>query len=257
MKPLRVLVVDDEPLARTGLRALLRQDPELECVGECPDGQAAIEAIESLAPPPDLVLLDVQMPEIDGFGVIRAIGPERMPPVIFVTAYEEFALAAFRVHALDYLVKPFTDAAFVAALDRAKRLVRDGQLKQLTDRLTDLVGAVPRQEYLSRITVRVAQRVQIVRVGEIDWIEAADYCAKLHVGSNLHVVRISLAALERLLDPTSFVRVHRSAIVNLDRIKEIVSDASGDGTVVLSDGTKVRLARSRRSAVDRLLGRAL
>ena len=254
MTRLRVLVVDDEPLARTGLAALVRKDPELECIGECGDGQAAIEAIESLKP--DLVLLDVQMPEIDGFGVIRAIGPEQMPPVIFVTAYEEFAVHAFRVHALDYLVKPFSDAALASALDRAKGIVRDGQLQQLTQRLTDLVGAVPQPTYLSRITVRVAQRMQVVRVAYIDWIEAADYCAKLHVGGNIHVVRVSLGALERLLDPSTFVRVHRSAIINLERLKEIVSDSSGDGTIVLTDGTKVRLARSRRAAVDRLLGRA-
>lgn len=250
----RVLVVDDEPLARTGLAALVRNDPELDCVGECGDGQAAIAAIASLTP--DLVLLDVQMPEIDGFGVIRAIGPEQMPPVIFVTAYEKFAVQAFRVHALDYLVKPFSDAALAKALDRAKRIVRDGQLQQLSERLRGLVGAMPQASYLSRLTVRVAQRVQVVRVADIDWIEAADYCAKLHVGAGVHVVRVSLGALERLLDPASFVRVHRSAIINLDRLKEIVSDSSGDGVIVLSDGTKVRLARSRRPAVDRLLGRA-
>jgi len=252
--PLRVLVVDDELLARSGLRELIGHDPDLECVGECGDGQAAIEAIEALKP--DLVLLDVQMPEIDGFGVIRAIGAERMPPVIFVTAYEEFALQAFRVHALDYLVKPFTDVALATALDRAKRMVREGQLQQLTERLGSLVGAIPRPEYLSRITVRVAQRLQIVRVADIAWIEAADYCAKLHVGATVHVVRVSLGALERLLDPTTFVRVHRSAIINVDRLKEIESDSSGDGVIVLADGTKVRLARSRRAAVDRLLGRA-
>lgn len=254
MTNLRVLVVDDEPLARTGLADLVRQDAELECVGVCGDGQAAIEAIESLKP--DLVLLDVQMPEIDGFGVIRAIGPGRMPPVVFVTAYEEFALQAFRVHALDYLVKPFTDQALATALARVKRIVRNGQLHHLTARLTDLVGAVPRQEYLSRLTVRVAQRLQVVRVVDIDWIEAADYCARLHIGSSAHVVRVSLGALERLLDPTTFVRVHRSAIVNLERLKEIVSDSSGDGVIMLADGTKVRLARSRKAAVDRLLGRA-
>ncbi|HEV2672423.1 MAG TPA: LytTR family DNA-binding domain-containing protein [Gemmatimonadales bacterium] len=254
MNPLRVLVVDDEPLARTGLRELIRRDPELECLGDCGGGQAAIEAIERHKP--DLVLLDVQMPEIDGFGVIRAIGPERMPPVIFVTAYEEFALDAFRVHALDYLVKPFSDAALAAALDRAKRFVRDGQLQQLAERLTGLVHQAPNPQHLSRITVRLGQRQQIVRVTDIDWIEAADYCAKLHVGATVHVVRVSLGALERLLDPTSFVRVHRSAIINVDRLKEIESDSSGDGTIVLADGTKVRLARSRRAAVDRLLGRA-
>jgi two-component system LytT family response regulator len=254
MKSLRVLIVDDEPLARTGLRELVKRDPELECVGECGDGQAAIEAIESLTP--DLVLLDVQMPEIDGFGVIRAIGPDRMPPVIFITAYEEFALAAFRVHALDYLVKPFTDAGLAAALDRAKRVVRTGHLQELTARLTGLVQQTPHTQYLSRITVRLGQRQQVVRVAEIDWIEAADYCARLHVGVTTHVVRVSLGTLERLLDPASFVRVHRSAIINVDRIREIVSDNTGDGVIALADGTKVRLARSRRSAVDRLLGRA-
>jgi two-component system LytT family response regulator len=255
MNRLRVLVVDDEPLARAGLAALVRTDAELEWIGECGDGQAAIEAIESLKP--DLVLLDVQMPEIDGFGVIRAIGPERMPPVIFVTAYEAFALQAFRVHALDYIVKPFSDAALAEALARAKRIARDGQLRQLAERLERFVGALPRQEYLARITVRVAQRMQIVRVVEIDWIEAADYCAKLHVGTSDYVVRVSLGALERLLDPASFVRVHRSAIVNLERITEIVSDGTGDGEVVLGDGTRVRMARSRRAAVERVLGKAL
>ncbi len=245
MNRLRVLVVDDEPLARAGLAELVRTDAELEWIGECGDGQAAIEAIESLKP--DLVLLDVQMPEIDGFGVIRAIGPERMPPVIFVTAYEAFALQAFRVHALDYIVKPFSDAALAEALERAKRIARDGQLQQLAERLGRFVGALPRHEYLSRITVRVAQRMQIVRVGEIDWIEAADYCAKLHAGTSDYVVRVS--------DPAAFVRVHRSAIVNLERIKEIVADGSGDGMIVMGDGTRVRLARSRRAAVERMMGR--
>lgn len=248
MTRLKVLVVDDEPLARMGLAELVRHDPELECIGECGDGQAAIDSIESLKP--DLILLDVQMPEIDGFGVIRAIGAERMPPVIFVTAYEEFALEAFRVHALDYIVKPFSDAALAEALTRAKR----GHLQHLTSQLSALVRT--RQDYLTRITVRVAQRMQIVRVADIDWIEAADYCARLHVGTNSYVVRVSLGALERLLDPTLFVRVHRSAIINLERMKEIISDDSGDGLIVLSDGARVRLARSRRAAVDRLLGRA-
>ncbi len=253
-----MLVVDDEPLARSGLRALIGNDAELECVGDCADGQAAIEAIESLKP--DLVLLDVQMPEIDGFGVIRAIGAERMPAVIFVTAYEEFALEAFRVHALDYLLKPFTDAELAATLARAKRLIRDEGIQQLTERLSELAQSVrPEARYLSRLTVRVAQRVQIVRVSDIDWIEAADYCAKLHVGTSVHVVRVSLGALERLLDPACFVRVHRSAIINLDRIREIVSDGSGagDGVVVLVDGTRVRMARSRRAGVERVLGKAL
>jgi len=138
-------------------------------------------------------------------------------------------------------------------------LVREDQVQQLTERLQDLVGAVQRPEsrYLSRITVRVAQRVPIVPVNEIDWIEAADYCARLHAGGSAHVVRVSLGALERLLDPALFVRVHRSAIVNLDRIREIVSDGNGDGAVVLADGTRVRMARSRRAAVERVLGKAL
>ena len=256
MKPLRILIVDDEPLARTGLVALVRKDPELDVVGDCADGQSAVEAIEALKP--DLVVLDVQMPEIDGFGVIRAIGPQHMPPVIFVTAYEAFALDAFRVHAVDYLVKPFSDAALAAALDRAKRIVREDQLHQLAQRLADLVGSVhrPGASYLSRIVVRGAQRAHVVQVGDIDWIEAADYCVKLHAGGGVHVVRVSLGALERLLDPTAFVRVHRSAMINVDRLREIVPDSSGDATAVLADGTRVPLARSRRPALDRILGRA-
>jgi len=162
------------------------------------------------------------------------------------------------VHALDYLLKPFSDAELAAALERAKRLIQDSGVQQLTERLNDLLGSVrPESRYLSRITVRVAQRVQIVRVAEIDWIEAADYCAKLHVAGSVHVVRVSLGALERLFDPASFVRVHRSAIISLARIREMLSDSRGDGVVVLADGTKVRMARSRRAAVERVLGKAL
>lgn len=259
MNPLRVLVVDDEPLARSGLRRLLSGDPDLECVGDVADGQAAVAAIQTLRP--DLVLLDVQMPEIDGFGVIRAVGPERMPAVIFVTAFEQFALDAFRVHALDYLVKPFTDEALAAALERAKRLVRGDQMHDLARRFADLVESIPSPgggiQYLCRLTVRIAQRTLVVRVADIDWIEAADYCARLHVGPAVHIVRVSLTALERMLNPAQFVRVHRSAIINLDRLKEIVMDAGDDGTVVLMDGTTVRLSRTRRAQLDRVLGKAL
>jgi two-component system LytT family response regulator len=255
VKPLRVLIADDEPLAREGLRRLVAEDPDLEVGGEAADGRAAAAAIRDLRP--DLVLLDVQMPELDGFAVIRDVGLAHMPPVIFVTAYEEFALDAFRVAAVDYLVKPFADARFAAALDRAKRLIRGGDLQTLTERLQHLLDAVGPgdQSYLARFVVRTGDHTHVVRAADVDWIEAADYCARLHAAGAVHVIRASLSGLERQLDPAQFFRVHRSAMVNLDRIQRIDTDRSGEATVVLAGGTRLKLAHSRRDALERVLGR--
>jgi two-component system LytT family response regulator len=263
MKRVRVLVVDDEPLARAGVIRLLGRDPELEVIGEAGDGAAAVAAITDHRP--DLVILDVQMPEMNGLEVIRAVGPDRMPPVIFVTAHDEFAVQAFEVHAADYLLKPFRDDRLGEAIARAKQQRTSRDLDRLASRLSavlqavDGVGAGAGGDggYLDRLVVKTAGHAHLVRVADIDWIEAADYCAKLHVGGRRHVIRESMTSLEQRLDPRRFFRIHRSAIVNLDRVKEIEPFIRGDQVVVLSDGTKLKLSRGRREELETRLGQSL
>ncbi|HEV8357760.1 MAG TPA: LytTR family DNA-binding domain-containing protein [Gemmatimonadales bacterium] len=255
---LRVIVVDDEPLARSGVADLVRKDAGLEVVAECADGLSALEAIERLRP--DLVLLDVQMPELDGFEVLRRLDPARRPAVIFITAFDEFAVRAFDVHALDYLVKPFDDARFAEALERAKRAVGagGGELSRRLDALlTQLAAGGTLEEYRNRIVVKTAGRVFFIRVEDLDWIEAADYCVKLHTGGKSHVIRDSMSALEERLDPRRFFRANRSAIVNLDRVREIQPYTRGDQVVLLQDGTRVKLSRARRLELEERLGQSL
>jgi two-component system LytT family response regulator len=272
--PIRVLIVDDELLAREGLKKLCERDPDIEVVGECADGRAAVAAIEQIEP--DLLLLDIQMPSMDGFEVLSAVGPERMPQVIFVTAYDQFALRAFEVHALDYLLKPFSDRRFFDAIARAKQAMRQAGQNDLRARLLALLEAVGFEEqwvgelphagmdartaipsFASRIAVKDRGRVVLVRTDEIDWIEAADYCAKLHVRENAYVIRESMKSLAARLDPAHFFAVSRSAIVNLDRVREIQSFARGSHIVILSDGTRVTLSRARREVLERRLGQSL
>jgi two-component system LytT family response regulator len=267
-RAIRVLVVDDEPLARSGIADLVARDPELEVVGQCRDGQAAVRAIRELAP--DLVLLDIQMPEMDGFQVIQQIGPEQMPAVIFITAYDQFALQAFEVHALDYLLKPFDDERFAAALARTKRALMNTEMGQLSQRLLGLLdtagigpapatelGPVPGQPYLSRLVVKNAGKVIFVRVDEIDWIEAADYYVRLHVARKSHLLRETMSALEDRLDPARFFRVHRSAIVNLDRLVEIQPYFHGEHVLLLQDGSKLKLSRSRKEKLEAVLRQSI
>ncbi len=270
---IRVLIVDDEPLAREGLRKLCERDPEIEVVGECADGRAAVAAIEQVEP--DLLLLDIQMPNVDGFEVLSAVGPDRMPQVIFVTAYDQFALRAFEVHALDYLLKPFSDKRFFDAIARAKQAIHQAGQSDLRARLRALVEAVGLEErvvpetagakadpraaipsFASRIAVKERGRVVLVRTDDIDWIEAADYCAKLHVREKAYVIRESMKSLAARLDPAHFFAVSRSAIVNLDRIREIQSFARGSHIVILNDGTRVTLSRARREVLERRLGQS-
>jgi two-component system LytT family response regulator len=272
--PIRVLIVDDEPLARTGLQKLCERDSEIEVVGECADGRAAVAAIEQVEP--DLLLLDIQMPVMDGFEVLRAVGPDRMPQVIFVTAYDQFALRAFEVHALDYLLKPFGDKRFFDAIARAKQAIHQAGSSDLRARLLDLLEAVGLEEqdgagpthaavnssntthpFVSRIAVKERGSVFLVRTDEIDWIEAADYCAKLHVRGKVHIIRESMRSLAARLDSAGFFAVSRSAIVNLDRIREIQPFSRGSQIVILTDGTQVTLSRSRKEALARLLGQSL
>jgi two-component system LytT family response regulator len=229
MSTIRTMLVDDEPLARTNLLVLLRADPEIEIVGECGSGFAAIDEVRRLAP--DLLFLDVQMPGCDGFDVLEALGAAAPPAIVFVTAYDRYALKAFEVEALDYLLKPFDDARFQRTLARAKEQIRRNQ---------DAARKV------ERLIVRAAGRVSFLRVSEIDWIEAADYYACLHVAGRSHLLRRKMSDLERDLDPACFCRIHRSTIVNRDRIRELKLNSGGEYDVVLRDGTRLRLSRRYR-----------
>ena len=260
--PLRVVVVDDEPLARSGMCGLLARDPELSVVAQCADGAEAVAAIAGLKP--DLVLLDVQMPEMDGFEVLREVGPARMPVVVFVTAFDRFALRAFDVAAVDYLLKPFDDERFDLAIARAKHAVRNAEAGELGRRLMRLVErqgapvaeAPPAAEparHASRLVVKSAGRTVFVRVDEVDWIEADDYYAKLHVGEKTHLLRETMGSLEARLEPTRFFRLHRSAIVNLDRVREVQFLFGGEHVVILHDGTKLKLSRNRLEKLEAML----
>lgn len=252
----RVLIVDDEPLARERVRSLLQGVTEIECIGECADGISAVATIRKDAP--DIVLLDVQMPELDGFGVIAQLSGGKMPAVIFVTAYDRFALKAFEVHAVDYLLKPFDKERFLTALNRAIDQVKRQQAGELSQRLTALLAEVrPEQKpkQLDRIAVKSSGRVVFVKVEEIDWVEAADNYVSLHVGTETHLHRETMASIEGQLSPEKFMRISRSTIVNMDRIKELQPLFHGEYTVILRNGTKLTLSRSYREKLDQLMGR--
>ncbi|HJR62956.1 MAG TPA: LytTR family DNA-binding domain-containing protein [Gemmatimonadaceae bacterium] len=238
----RALIVDDEPLARLRLRTLLADETDVTVVGECADGGRAIDEIE--ANRPDLVFLDVQMPELSGFDVIEAVGPSRMPLVVFVTAYDQYALEAFRVHALDYLLKPFEDERFRATMQRARerlKVARPGSDARVRALVDDMASA---RRYIQRLVIRSAGRVYFVRVDDIDWIEAADNYVRLHVGRTSHLLRQTLKDLEQQLDPERFMRIHRSTIVSLDRIQELQPWFHGEYIVILRDGTRLRTSRT-------------
>ena len=260
----RALIVDDEPLARRGIRQLLERSDDIEVVGECRNGRETLAALDTLAP--DLVFLDVQMPELDGFEVIRARGPALMPHVIFVTAYDEFAVRAFETHALDYLVKPVNEARFAAALARVRERMRFAEALELTRRIGDLLASHERRGDAGeavrsplvparRLVVPTSDGELVLDVDEIDWIQAEDYYAAVHARGRRHLIRESLASLGERLDPDQFVRVHRSAIVRLDRVREMRAGTTGESTLVLRDGTRVPVSRRRREQVAELIRR--
>jgi len=267
--PVRTLIVDDERMARKRIRTLLAADADVDVVGECGNGRDAVAAIRERTP--DLVFLDVQMPELDGFAVVQAIGAHRMPVTVFVTAFDQYALKAFEAHALDYLTKPFDRDRFQTSLGRAKQQVqlrsaspappdeattlpptpaspvRDSQLD---DRLAAMLAEFERrQRYTDRLIVKSAGRVVFLRVEEIDWIEAAGSYVRLHVGRDAHLLHEGIAALATRLDPGRFARVHRSTIVNLDRVRELQPWFHGDAVAILRDGTKLQVSRTYRDAL--------
>jgi two-component system LytT family response regulator len=254
MPPIRVVVVDDEPLGLQGLSRMVAEQPGFAIVAECADGESAVRAIRKLHP--DLVLLDVQMPGLDGFGVVRTIGPEWMPAVIFVTAFDAHAVRAFEVNAIDYLLKPFETARLEVALRRAADELQLKSMHPLRDQLTRLLehaGGVKVPSAEERLTIHETGRVIFIPVSDVDWIEGASYYARLHVGAKCHLIRETLSSLAARLDPGRFFRTHRSAIVNLSRVREIQPAANQDSIVVLSTGAKVRLAKSRRELLETAL----
>ncbi len=256
MNAIRTLIVDDEPLARQGLRRLLDGDPEIEIVGECGDGIAAAEAIK--AKRPDLLFLDVQMPEKNGFEVLESLNGSRMPVVIFVTAFDQYALRAFEVHALDYLLKPFEKERFEAALRRAKLELDQHDPEAVKSRMLTLLNDMKSdKQYTDRLLVKTGGRVLFLRVEEIDWVEAQGNYLRLHRGMDAYLIRQTMSEMEAALDPRKFLRIHRSTIVNIERIKELRPMFHGDYGVVLYNGAKLTLSRNYRHKVPAYLGTAL
>lgn len=261
---IRTLVVDDEPLAREGLRLLLATDPDVNVVGEAGNGPEAVRLIREQRP--DLVLLDVQMPELNGFEVLSSLGPEEVPAVIFVTAYDRYALRAFDIHALDYLLKPFRDDRFHDAIGRAKAQIRLARMSDLSQRLMSVLSTygeregapapapvpAPTEKWVRRLAIRDSGRVVFLDVDEIEYIEAADYYVQIHAGGKAYLHRETMQGLEARLDPERFMRIHRSAIVNSSRIRELRSEGRRDLVVVLTDGAELRVARSHREKFQHL-----
>jgi two-component system LytT family response regulator len=254
------MIVDDELLARSAIRMLLKDDPEIQIVAEAGSGPEAVELIVHNSP--DLVFLDIQMPGMNGFDVLESLGTINIPVVIFVTAFDKYAVKAFEVHALDYLLKPFDDARFGQALRQAKSHIEQGELNRLTQKLFALleyrdekVAELPhdRPRYLTRLMIKSASRIFFLKVDEIDWIGAEDYYVKLHVGRKSHLLRETMNELETKLDPDKFVRIHRSSIVNMDRVKEMHPHFNSDYLVILQDGTELKLSRSRKEQLQSLL----
>lgn len=250
---IRTLLVDDETIALRGLHQRLLRETDIAIVGQCEDGASAIAAINELQP--DLVFLDIQMPGLGGFDVIAAIGLERMPPVIFVTAFDQFALRAFDVHAIDYVLKPIASERFQQALGWARETLRQpaaGRLKERIAAALEDLGLAPRR-WARRLAIKSAGRVVLVDVGDIDRIEAAGNYAEICIGAKRHLLRETLASLEGRLDPAGFARISRAAIVNIERVRELQPLFSGDFLVLLKDGSQVAGSRRYRETLDRLL----
>ena len=251
------LIVDDEPLARKFLRRMLEKHSSVEIVAECGNGREAVTSI--LEVKPRLVFLDVQMPEMDGFTTLETLGAANLPQIVFVTAYEQYAIRAFEIHALDYLLKPFDQPRFDKAMARVEEKFADREQTQTEKKqITALLENVARKSpYLERLVVKTGGRIIFLKTAEIDWIQADDKYVHLHTSGKSHLVRQTLGALEAQLDPQKFVRIHRSAIVNIERIKELQPMFAGDHTVVLENNTKLTLSRNYKNKLFEILGNPL
>lgn len=249
----RVLIVDDEPLAREKIRRMVEDDPEMEIIGECVNGREAVTAVQSLLP--DLMLLDVEMPEFDGFAVLEALKSSHLPLVIFITASDHYAVRAFKIHALDYLLKPFDRERFAAAIEHAKTHLRQARKEHLNERLLDLLKQIETgSKHLERLFLKTDGRVFILRTADVDWIEAEGNYVNIHTASKSYLLRESIGKLEAQLDPKEFARIHRSTIINLRRIKELQSWSHGEYRVILHDGMQLMLSRSYRDNLQHILG---
>lgn len=256
MTKIRTLVVDDEPIARARVVSLLRHETDIEVVGECSSGRQAIAAIESTSP--DLLFLDIQMPEGDGLDLARAIQSQGAPAVVFVTAYDEYALKAFEVHALDYLLKPFSAERFRSALGHARDHV--SHRRKQAERGAGVASPSTTKDAgmrRHRLMIKSGGRIHFVRMADIDWCEASGNYVRVHVGAQEHLVRDTMAHLESELDPQQFVRIHRSTIVNVDRIQEMQSSFNGEYVVLLRTGVRLTLSRGYRDAIQNRLGKPI
>jgi two-component system LytT family response regulator len=253
---IRVVIADDELLARKFIRRMLKQDAEVEVVAECSNGADAVVAIRKEKP--DLVFLDVQMPEMNGFAVLDAVRLDHLPEIVFTTAYESYAIRAFELHALDYLLKPFDQVRFKAALKYAKERFQSQHEEDKRLQVGTLLESIrAQQEYLDRIIIRADGRITFLQTREIDWLEADDKYVHLHTGKGARMVRQTLSAMESQLDPKKFLRVHRSTMVNVDRIKELQPLFNGEHSIILEDGTRLTLSRKYKDKLFELLGRPL
>lgn len=250
---IRVLIVDDEPLAREMLREMLQADKQVTIVGESTNGREAVEAVRALSP--DLLFLDVQMPALGGFEVLEAIGSDRNPYVIFVTAYDHYAVRAFEVNALDYLLKPFDEERFEVSWQRAKAQVlrdRNGMDQRILALLEELKAG---SKYLERLVIKAGGRIYFLETTEIEWIEAEGNYVSVHSGKKSHLLRETISSLESQLDPRQFVRIHRSSIVRIDRIQELQPWFHGEYRVILQSGTQLTLSRNYREKLQEALGK--
>ncbi len=265
MKKIRTLIVDDEPLAREGLAVLLAADPTVEVVGTCADGLSAVAAIRAQAP--DLVFLDVQMPKLDGFQVLAELKPKERPVVIFVTAYDEYAVRAFECSAVDYLLKPFRDSRFAAAMLRARHEIRQARTADLDQRVEQLLGYVrdltrdgqpeaaapPAPEYADRIVLKTGSDLHFIKTQDVIWIEAQGDFVKVQTTGQAQLVRETLQSMTDKLDAAKFFRIHRSFLVNLEHVRKVTPALYGDYTVLMSDGSKLRLSRNYRGKLKALI----
>jgi len=256
MELIRILIVDDEPIARRSICKQLENEAGIEIIGLCGGGKEALTRIKK--DKPDLVFLDIQMPELDGFEVLGQLAPDEWPTIIFVTAYERYALRAFDVHALDYLLKPFDRDRFQVALTRARNQIKNRKPDQINDRVLSLIESVrKRQTCLERLVINTGGRSFFLNVKEIEWVQAADNYVLLHVGKKEFLLHETMAALESKLDPNNFLRIHRSKIVNLMRVKELRPMFHGNYVLTMSDGSQIVSGRSYRDKLQRLLANGL